>query len=79
MSLFKTRHKKYEYNIEMDVANKMLQNVFEAVGQAPNRIPLDKLALRKKAKTKYLLIAKTISITFLILTLLMPFCFFFII
>ncbi|MDD3413718.1 MAG: hypothetical protein PHY47_06920 [Lachnospiraceae bacterium] len=76
MSLFKTRHKKYEYNIEMDVANEMLQNVFEAVGQAPNRIPLDKLALRKETKTKYLLIAKTISIIFFILTLLMPLCFF---
>ena len=76
MSLIKTKHKKYEYNIEMDVANKMLQNVFESVGQTPNRIPLDKLALRKKAKTKYLFIAKAISIIFLILTLLMPLCFF---
>lgn len=75
MSLFHKKKNDFEYDIDMNSANQLLQNVFEAVGQTPNSIPFDKLLLRQKARTGSLLAARTICTTALILTLCMPFVF----
>lgn len=75
MSLFHRKKEKFEYNIDVNSANEMLQNVFEAVGQTPNTIPFDKLLLRQKAKTGSLIAARSACTAALILTLFMPLAF----
>lgn len=45
-------HKSKKYEMDMDIANETLQNIFAACDQAPNTIPFDKIVLRQKADTK---------------------------
>lgn len=49
--MFFRKNKKYQMN--MDTANTILQNVFAAESQTPNTIPFDKLVLREKANTRF--------------------------
>ncbi len=43
--------KKKIYQMDMEQANAMLQNIFAACDQTPNTIPFDKLVLRRKLNT----------------------------
>ena len=45
--------KKKNYEMNIDTANAILQNVFAAEAKAPNTIPFDKLVLREKANTRF--------------------------
>lgn len=66
------KQKKYEINI--DRANDILQNVFAAESKTPNTIPFDKLVLRAKPDTRRYDIPLCLAVLLLILTLISPFC-----
>ena len=68
--------KSHKYDMDLETANQTLQNVFAACNQKPNTIPFEKIVLRKKAKTAAVVACKYISLLFLILVLLSPFCFY---
>lgn len=72
--LFKKKEK-FEYNLDPQMADKMLQNVFESVGQRPNTIPFDRIALKKGYKKGSLLTAYIATILAIALTVISPFHF----
>ena len=45
--------KKNKYEMNIDTANEILQNVFAAESKTPNTVPFDKLVLRQKANTRF--------------------------
>lgn len=67
-------HKKKTYEINMEQANAMLQNVFAACNQAPNTIPFDKLALRQKINIKPYNRLIMVTAIALLLTFISPLC-----
>lgn len=73
--MFFRKQKKYEMN--KDIANRALQDVFTACDKAPNTTPFDKLVLREKANTRpynrmLLLTAMLLALTFLTPLLIVP-------
>lgn len=68
--------KSRKYDMDLETANQTLQNVFAACNQKPNTIPFEKIILRKKAKTAFVIGCKYVSLLFLILVLLSPLCFY---
>lgn len=70
-------HKKKKYEVNIDTANTILQNVLAAESKAPNTIPFDTLVLREDADTRFYdrilpLIAAILLLTFLSPLLVVP-------
>ena len=65
-------NKKQKYNIDIDTAGKMLENVFAACDTTPNRVPFDKIVLKQRLNlfTDNLFII--LSIVVFIITFLAP-------
>lgn len=64
--------KKKIYQMDMEQANKALQNIFAACNQAPNTIPFDKLVLRKQLNTALYTRLIVITVITLVLTFVSP-------
>ena len=64
--------KKKTYSMDIDMAGKMLENVFAAAGTAPNKVPFDKIVLRNRQNlfTDNLFIV--LSSMIFVITLLLP-------
>lgn len=71
--MFFGRKNKYEMN--MDTANTILQNVFASESKIPNTVPFDKLVLRQKANTRFYDRILIILFLVLLLTFLSPLAF----
>lgn len=65
-------HRKRKYEMNIDTANAILQNVFAAGEKTPNRIPFDTLMLRGKADTRFYDRALALLAVLLCLTVLSP-------
>ena len=68
-------YKKKTYQIGIADANTTLQNVFAACNQTPNTVPIDRLLLRRTAKTKLFDVLLRVIGVLLVLTLLSPLLF----
>lgn len=64
--------KKNKYEMNIDTANEILQNVFAAESKTPNTVPFDKLVLRQKANTRFYDRILVILFLVLLLTFLSP-------
>ena len=64
--------KKKNYEMNIDTANTILQNVFAAESKAPNTIPFDKLILREKANTRFYDRGLILLLLVLLLTFISP-------
>ena len=73
MSLFK---KDYEFKMDVKEADKILQSVFEDVGEKPNTVPFDKILLRCKYNGIAYDICILATVLLLTLTLLAPIIFY---
>lgn len=65
-------HRKRKYEMNIDTANAILQNVFAAGEKTPNRIPFDTLMLRGRADTRFYDRALVLLAVLLCLTFLLP-------
>ena len=68
--MFRKKEKPIELDIEL--ADATLQNIFEACDLPPNTIPFDKIVLRQKVNTVYFQTCILFCIRLLIITLLAP-------
>lgn len=64
-----------KYNMDINTANDILQNVFAAKQQAPNTTPFDKIVLKSKARTSLVTSCMWVGIIMLCLTILSPLAF----
>ena len=64
-----------KYNMDVDTANNILQNVFAAKEQSPNTIPFDKIILKSKARTTMVTSCMWVGIIMLCLVILSPLAF----
>ena len=63
------------YQLDIQAANKTLQNVFMACDVEPNAVPFDKLLLRQKARLAPINLRLILSLIILLFTLATPFLF----
>lgn len=67
---------KKKHQMDIEAANRTLQNVFAACNHEPNSIPFETILKQKKAHTGYVTVCMWICIVFLIAVLLSPLCFY---
>lgn len=64
-----------KYNMDIDTANDILQNVFAAKNQAPNTTSFDMIVLKSKARTSLVTSCMWVGIIMLCLVILSPLAF----
>lgn len=64
-----------KYNMDMNTANNILQNVFAAEQQSPNTIPFDAIVLKSRARTTLVTSCMWVGIIMLCLVILSPLAF----
>lgn len=69
MSIF---NKETEYKMDLKSADRILQNVFEDVGEKPNTVPFDKIVLRCKYNGFTFDLCIILAVLLFVLTLLSP-------